>query len=412
MDADLRALLRRAPSESEALTPATSPNLIPFPVARTNGPAADQQREALTPGYLVGRPPAPSPHNHPAWFSAAMNQDKVTRPAAEDVREVVANYVPRYIDSYDWLSVRDFVRQVVLDSGPISGDEARRRITIVGLFVNWAHATAGIDLTVEDIFDLDVIAEWAEQETQHYTPKVRKMNRARLKTIGAKVNPEFPVLRNESAYNSAWNPEPYSEAEVARMVSWANSQGTAMRRHKAQVLLALTLGAGLHVYEVAALRLSDIQLDDQGVLLHVRGQNARSVPVLAEWEWVLRELVANVAPVDAKAYAFAPGRTNKKSDVVTRFIQSTNRNEGVQPMPRRLRATWIVGHIKSGVPPMAIAKAAGMVNLRSFDKWLYNFREFEDAEYREALRAELRQQKQQSRAGQRLCAAQRGEGRV
>ena len=401
MDADLRALLRRAPSEPEALTPATSPNLILFPVARTNGPAADQQREALTPGYYLGRPPAPSPANHPAWFSAGMNQDRIT-PAAgpEDVTHVVSNYVPRYVDLHDWLEVREFVQKAVLDSLPPSGDEARRRITIVGMLVAWAHRQAGYDLDRTAIFTLDVISEWIDQQCGHYSLKVRKMYRARLKTIAATINPEFPLVQNETAYQSAWNPDPYSEAELAEIVGWANGQSTAMRRHKAQVLLALTVGAGLYTNEVAALRVSDVEVDGSGVLLHVRGEHARTVPVLAEWEDVLKELVANVRPVDPEAFVFAPGRRNQKPQVVTGFVQSSNRSGKVEPQTRRMRATWVVEHIKSGVPPQLIAEAAGMVTLRNFDKWLYHYREFETEEYRALLRDEMRQQKRQSRAGQ------------
>lgn len=397
MDADLRAQFRRAPQAA----PGSTPNLIPFPVSRTHGPAADKQRERLTPGYYVGRPPAPSPANHPAWFSAGMNQDKITPVTPEDVTHVVRNYVPRYVDLHDWLAVREFVQEAVLDSLPPSGDEARRRITIVAMMVAWAHRTAGYDLDRTAIFTLDVISEWIDQQCGQYTVKVKKMYRARLKSIAKEINSEFPVVPNETSYSSAWNPQPYSAAELAEVVGWARGQSTAMRRHKAEVLLSLTVGAGLYTNEVAALRVSDIESDAEGVLLHVRGAYERTVPVLAEWEDTLRDLVANVQPVDPEAYAFAPGRMNAKPAVVTAFVQSSNRSGSVEPQTRRMRATWIVEHIKAGIPPQIIAQAAGMVNLRSFDKWLYHYREFETSEYRALLRDELRAQKRTSRAGQK-----------
>ncbi len=342
-----------------------------------------------------------------------MNQDKTIPDAGpEDVTHVVMNYVPRYVDLHDWLVVREFVQQAVLDSQPISGDEARRRITIVGMMVAWAHRLAGYDLDRTAIFTLDVIGEWIDQECGHYSLKVRKMYRARLKSISKTINPEFPDVPNETAYQSAWNPDPYSAEELAEVVGWANGQSTAMRRHKALVLLALTVGAGLYTQEVAALKVSDIEVDDDGVLLHVRGEHPREVPVLAEWEGVLRELVANVRPVDPEAFAFAPGRTNKKPNVVTRFVQSSNKGGKVEPMTRRMRATWVVEHIKAGVPPQVIAEAAGMVTLRSFDKWLYHYREFETEEYRCLLRDEMREQKRLSVANKRARKAQRESLRV
>ncbi len=340
-----------------------------------------------------------------------MNQDR-TLPErdSESVEHVVANYVPRYVDVYDWIVIRDFVREAVLDSKPISADEARRRITIVGLLVAWGHREACYALTRDALFTLDVISEWIDQECQHYSLKVRKMYRARLKSIAATINPKFPVLPQESAYQSAWNPDPYSDAEVIQIKGWARSQTTEVRRNKAHVLLALTMGAGLYTHEVAALRLRDIEIDDQGVIIHVHGGTPRDVPVLAEWEDVLKELVTNVRPVDPDAYAFAPGRTNRKPNLVTAFVASTNRNKGVEPLTRRMRATWVVGHIKAGVPPQAIAHAAGMVTLRNFDKWLYHYREFETEEYRALLRDEMRAQKRASREGQRARQAAQSQG--
>lgn len=327
-----------------------------------------------------------------------MNQHKVTpEPADEDVERVVANYVPRYVDLHDWLTIREFVRAAVLDSTPPGEEEARRRITIVGQLVGWAHCRAGYPLARESIFTLDVIGEWIDQECGHYTLKVRKMYRARLKSMAKVINPEFPDVPNETAYLSAWHPEPYTDAEVAEVVGWAKGQTTAVRRHKAMVLLALALGAGLTTEEVVRLRVSDITIDDQGVVLDVGGHNPRQVPVLAEWEHVLTDLVAHVRPVDPESYVFAPGRTNSKPHLVAGFVKSTNRNGGVAPQPRRMRATWIVGHITAGVPPQLIAQAAGMVTLRNFDKYLYHYRQFETAEYRQLLRDEMREQKTRSR---------------
>ena len=35
-------------------------------------------------------------------------------------------------------------------------------------------------------------------------------------------------------------------------------------------------------------------------------------------------------------------------------------------------ATWIVGHIQAGVPIAAITQAAGLVDLRGYEKWVYD----------------------------------------
>lgn len=331
------------------------------------------------------------------WFAVGMNQHQVSNPSVETV---VAGYTPRQINLYHWLKVRSFVQEAVLGSAPPSPDEARRRMTIVAGLVAWGHVQAGYDLDRRVFFDLDVIAEWIDQECGQYSDKVRKMYRARLKAMAKLLNPDFPEdAPEETSYASAWSPNPYSDAEMADLEGWARSQRTAGRRNKAQVLLALTRGAGLYSHEVVRLRISDIQIDEYGVLLHIRGDAPRDVPVSREWEQTLIGLVAAVRPIAPDAYAFSPGRTNRKTTVIQNFVKSTNRNPGISPHPQRLRATWMVNLIKAGVPPAALAKAAGLTNLRSYERWLYAYPEVDTTEYRNLMRDTWREAKRRNKKG-------------
>lgn len=58
-----------------------------------------------------------------------------------------------------------------------------------------------------------------------------------------------------------------------------------------------------------------------------------------------------------------------------------------------MRATWIVGHITAGVPPRILVKAAGLTNLRSFERWLYTLPELGQDAYRQALREAARERR-------------------
>ncbi|MFT3860028.1 tyrosine-type recombinase/integrase [Micropruina sp.] len=316
-----------------------------------------------------------------------MNQQPPRTAAQETVTHVTANYRPRAVDLYHWLKIREFVVKAVVDSKPHDGDEARRRLTLLAQLVDWVVYEAGFEMTRRTVFDLDIMSEFLDRQTD-WTPKVKKMFRGKLKTMGRALNSEWPDdLPEETSYTSAWHPTPYTDQEVRTIRNWAKGQRTALNRNKAQVFLALTLGAGLYTHEIVLLRVRDIQIDEEGVLLHVRGRSAREVPVLAEHEAILIELVQNVDPDD---YAFAPGRTNRSSSVVQAFIQGTNRDEGIHPNPRRLRATWLVRHLSNGVPVAALCRAAGLTNLRAYEKWLRTLPEMDDAEFRHLVRRSSR----------------------
>lgn len=315
-----------------------------------------------------------------------MNQHRVTVPPVE---EVIANYTPRGVDLYHWLSIRDFVQKAVAETEPPNADEARRRMTLVSALTDWVAYVACFPVERKTVFDLDVMAEFIDVGNG-WSPKVRRMARGRLKTMARVVNPDLPKdLPEETAYSTAWDPKPYIDAEVAALDGWARGQRTAGRRVKAQVLLALTLGAGLYSNEIVSLRVRDVAVDDDGVVVSVRGSKPREVPVLAAYERVLVDLVANVS---GEEYAFAPGRTNRKSAVIQNFVKGTNMT-GLFPNPQRLRATWMVAHLKVGVPPAVLVKAAGLTNLRSFERWLYAFPEYNSDQYRAALRGPWREQK-------------------
>ena len=327
-----------------------------------------------------------------------MNQQAVRAEADETVTHVTTNYRPRGVDLYHWVKIRDFVVEAVRDSAPRDGDAARRRMTLVSALTDWVVYEAGFEMARRTVFDLDIMSEFL-QDGCTWSPKVKKIAKGHLKAMGRVLNPLWPEeTPEETSYTSAWNPEVYTDHEVRVIKDWARGQRTALNRNKAAVLLALTLGAGLYSHEVVRLRVRDIQCDDEGVLLHVHGQHEREVPVLAEHEGTLRELVQHVGPDD---YAFAPGRTNRKSNVIQNFIKNTHMDEGLFPNPRRLRATWMVGHLKNGVPAAALTKAAGLTNLRSFERWLYFYPELNKGEYRELMRESWRVAKQQKVAERR-----------
>lgn len=96
---------------------------------------------------------------------------------------------------------------------------------------------------------------------------------------------------------------PYSKDDLARLRTWAKSQSTVGRQTSAAALLALGIGigAGLAGREILAVRVGDIGVSDDGVLVAVPGDRPREVGVLRTWE---AALIDRSRSGDADKYAF------------------------------------------------------------------------------------------------------------
>lgn len=307
-----------------------------------------------------------------------MSIDRASIDAALD------GYVPRHLDLYDWLAVRDWCLQVVRTYQPASVDDARRLIGDLSWFAAWAHRAAGHDLEVASILVPGLIGEYIDQHCDRLSPKVRAMARARLRRLAKAANRDFPPdLPGETAYTSAWRPDPYSPSELAAINDWLHGQRTATRRHKASILCALALGAGLYSHEAVRLRVRDITTDQDGTQVHVRGTTPRIVPVARDWEQPLQQLAAST---DAGCYAIIPGRTGTNPSIVSAILAKANDDCGQVPTMSRMRATWITGLITRQVPYPAILQAAGLKNLRAYEQWLAATPQLDEQQYRCLLR--------------------------
>lgn len=302
--------------------------------------------------------------------------------AAGTVAEVIDRYVPRGVDLPQWLMVRSFTILIVNLMQPASLDEARRWMTVVARLVVFGHCTCGHPLEVEYILHPAVIAEFIDSGLG-YSPKVSQMWASKLTSLARRINPKFPDGPVYTPHLAAWRPEPYTLSEDGRVFDWADGQRTVMRRGNAWRLIALTMGAGLRTRELADVRVRDITVDNLGVLVKVRHTPARIVPVLARFEGPLIAMAAE--GIDPAAHVFVPGATVRKSKTVADFLKDCNSDCGLPLSTQRARATWIVGHIQAGVPIAAITEAAGLTDLRGYEKWVYDTSVLDQARSRALL---------------------------
>ena len=163
----------------------------------------------------------------------------------------------------------------------------------------------------------------------------RRTLRTNLRFIGRRVTPHLypadaPLPRERAK-------APYSPAEIAGFLALADAQPTAERRMRAAGLVCLGAGAGLIRGDLRGARGADVACRSGGVVVQVRGQRARVVPVLARYQGRLLA-AARSAGSGLICGGTDPDRRNLTSPLVSSL-------DGGGGLPRldtsRLRATWL-----------------------------------------------------------------------
>ena len=292
-----------------------------------------------------------------------------------------ATYLPR-MDARYWDHIGDFVRAAVVDAAPGTVYSERELYAAATPLTLWAWQTAAMPLERDVIFAVRTIERFIAVGLTHYGSKAgRNTLRSRLLRISealleAAASP--PVLRPLGGSDPT---APYTAREVVTLKSWAIAQTTAERRSNAESLLALGLGAGLAGREIVNLTIGDIRADHDGVLITVRGERARVVPVLREWE---RALAERVDGCQDETWAFREQHAGANRNLITDFV---SRAEGkIRLQARRMHSTWIVQHLEAGTPLVPLMRAAGLQSPEALDRFLRFVREPDATYFRNALR--------------------------
>jgi integrase len=147
-------------------------------------------------------------------------------------------------------------------------------------------------------------------------------------------------------------------------------------------MAALCLGGGLRAKEVIELVAGDVHVDRSGIVVRTAG---REVPLLGEWEKTLLPIVEPLAP---DALVFPRSSTIRTRNVLSRFVDSTSGS--IRPRSDRMRATWVVDHLRERTQIRALMRAAGVSKFENLTHYLQFIPELNTREYRHALRREAR----------------------
>ena len=257
----------------------------------------------------------------------------------------------------DWVQVCDFTQSVTVEHVlPNEPDRATLRLTMLAV-AQAAHVTlhqVGGELTYTDVFD-PLVVEYVVSQTG-LTDRAKGVRRSLLYRLGRELNPNWPFDDRTTKAPDV----PYTEQEQHFLTQWAGGLSTDYQRAGATLTLALGLGAGLRAGEMARLR---------GVTITAHGYRdtaPRKVPVLAEWEQTVSDAVGGAGANDLVLW---PNRAHATTESVAAIVSRIGKPHAVAFDTRRLRTTWIVGHMRSLVPEPVICQAAGLTDLQHFAKW-------------------------------------------
>jgi hypothetical protein len=340
----------------------------------------------------IGRSATFRARTHAPSIQLTSSKSKVSRPKfkagatmggsnySEMVEEVIASlegYTPKAATKREWATVQSFVEDAVIRSSRDSAKGARQMLRITAVYVLWCVGERGLPLQHDVIFAPLAVDAYCNQAG--LSEGTRGTYRSTLMRVSATLVPEANPPAMTPVQRRTIQP-PYSSDELKRYRAWARGQHTLNNRQKAMVMLALSAGAGLWPAEIDILLKEDIVADEHGVVVSVRGENPRQVPVLRQWEVWLLEVANTRAPGEL---VFGTIARSKDKGLLTAF---TTKSVGEAPTNARLRATWIVTHVALATPMQALFRAGGFKQFSNLHQYLAYVDELDAVEYRALLR--------------------------
>jgi hypothetical protein len=246
------------------------------------------------------------------------------------VEAAIANYSPRTL-APELVAFAQAAVRCARPKGP-----ARAKALLFGASKIGAFAQArGLELTAPVVFSPSFIERYIVTEQASLGVATRRTLRSNLRFISHAVisaGPPGPVpLSRERAK------APYGPAEIEAYVALADAQPTLARRMRLSGLIALGAGAGLMGADLRSVRGTDVAARSGGMVVEVKGQRARVVPVRTMFHRRLDE-AARFAGCEFVTGGFSASRRNVTSGLVASLAGGADL---ATLETGRLRATWL-----------------------------------------------------------------------
>jgi len=265
-----------------------------------------------------------------------------------------------------WDIIGEFVETSVAACLPHTDRDERDLHAAAVPMVLWCWQSRGMPLETQRIFRKVMIDQFVHLGMPGAARGSQSTLRSTLWRMTEILNPSTASGPHRPISRSAPT-QPYSPGDVAELVSWAATQGTAVRRRDARTMLALGLGAGLAARELLEVQTTDVMIDTKGLKpeaqIVVWRERTRVVPVLERW---VSPLMQTLSEIPADSWVFRSGRQGSTPGQVTDFLTRSRSPLDVRPV--RMRATWLVEHLTQGTPAAEVLRISGLQNFAALDR--------------------------------------------
>jgi len=271
-------------------------------------------------------------------------------------------YTPK-MPPAEWAAIEAYVHDVVARAEPLVTYSSRQLYPAVTRLTNFVRGEYA-PLDDASVFDPYMVNRFITHHLAAYNRASRNTIRARLRRVSEALLGDDAVGKFK-ALGKADAVTPYSVAEQASLEGWSRAQTSEERRTSAAALLSLGFGAGLTGAEIIRQRLEDVSEAGATLIVRIAGENERDVPVLHEWDAGLR---ARLQFMGREGWAFRTDQRGGNINLITDFVSRTGPEVPLQT--RRMRATWLVGHLNRPTPLKALLRIAGLQSAEALDRVL------------------------------------------
>lgn len=282
----------------------------------------------------------------------------------DHVWQVIIRYRPQ-LPNAQWQAVREFTITDAVLMRPRTFETVRRLMTMSARFNIWVWTTTGCELSPARVYTQNHVYRYLQERLPKHS-EVHRWGTVRQLGAIADTLADTNVKRLPSPRGSGHRPFTYSEA--ASLHSWAGTLSTDLKRQNAWAILGLAGGAGLRSHEIVDVRIGDIEVIDGRVFVNVAGSQARRVPVMHPWNrTLLRSIADRASEIEADVF-----RGYRLEEYRPRAIQSflTDHPGKIRATVSRLRGTWLVAQIDTGLPLPILMQIAGLSTAHGLSKHL------------------------------------------
>lgn len=288
------------------------------------------------------------------------DDDQATGAVSEEARLFAERYVPRSVPPGAWdLEMQAFVRTALIQAASTGLSLRTRCATVLAQLAMWAR-NEGIGLDPEVVLDPQNVERFVTSDCCQGTNRVTY--RSDLRRLGPLLTRHAPWEPRPQPLGYPSLAAPYTDSEVRSLADDIAAQPTLRSRQALSAVLSLGLGAGLDGRWLTHVRLRDVHRRSAGFDISVPAPMPRTIPVWNEWTPALREVIDGASAGDGWIGGDIGHGRNWLGQLQARFV----RGASTPPIStQRLRATWLLQHLRARTPVLELVTAAGLRRLDS-----------------------------------------------